>query len=230
MKTKFLFIISTIIILLGIKNVNAQAIAALQYNRVRPLLNYQPAEDQKNDDLDGSPLLNEQWAMGVVMLADGTTYKNISLKYNEMQDVLYFKGNNDHADVFAKPVHEFSISYNNKNQRKLFKNGFNNVPNTSEASFFEILADGSAQLIKKDNKELIDVKGYNQPITKRLDDDSRYYLIVADKAIRVKNAKKSILTALGNRQAELEAYIKTNNLNFKSDDDLGKLITFYNSL
>src|SRR5471030_3173506 len=232
MKTKFLFIITVLVALLGINNVHAQAIAALQYDRVRPLLNPRLTDDIKMEDVDGSPLLNDQWAPGVVILADGTTYKDIPLKYNEMQDVLYFKGNNDHAYVFSKPVHEFSMQYTveNKTQRKLFKNGFTNVPNTSESSFFEILGDGSAQLIKKDDKELTDVKAYNQPVTKRLDDDSKYYLIISGKVIPFKKNKKFILSNLPGKQTAVEAFIKTNNINVKKDDDLVKLFSYYNSI
>jgi len=229
MKTKFLFIISTAITLLGIKNVDAQSIASLQYNRVRPLFNHPATENIKIDDVDGSPLLTDGWAKGVVKLSDGSTYKDVLLSYNEMTDELLFKDKKGDTLKFIDPVKEFKLTLGD-GREKIFLNGFKNIPNTTETSFFEVLADGTASLIKRYLKSITELKEYNLPAIKRLEENTKYYLIVADKAIPVKKDKKAILTALGNKQPELEAYIKTNNLNFKNDDDLGGLITFYNSL
>jgi len=229
MKTKFLFIISTIIILFGIKNTNAQSIAALQYNRVRPLLSHQLAEDLKIDGVDGSPLLTAGWAKGVVKLTDGRTYGDILLNYNEMTDELLFKDTKGNTLNFINPVNEFKMTLAD-GREKIFLNGFKNIPNTTETSFFEVLADGTASLIKRYSKSVVESKEYNSPAIKTFEENTKYYLIVAGQAVPVKKDKKTILTALGNKQPELETYIKTNNLNFTSDEDLGKLITFYNSL
>jgi hypothetical protein len=231
MKTKSFLIIATVITFLGIKNAHAQYYSA-QFN-YKNWLPIPPAEPLGTKvDVDGSPFLNEDWASGAVKLKDGRTYRGLQLKYDEAKGILYFKDKNDQADVFIDPVNEFSIEYNvdNKTQRKFFKNGFKNIPHTSPSTFFEILGDGSAQLIKKEAKALVDVKPYNEPLTRRFGDDSKYFLIVSGKVIPFKRHKKFVLANLPNNQIEVEAYLKTDNINLKNDDDLIKLFNYYNSI
>jgi len=180
-------------------------------------------------DVVGSPFLTDGWAKGVVKLADGRTYKDILLSYNIMTDELLFKNNKGDTLAFVDPVKEFKLTLPDGHE-KMFANGFKNIPNSTGASFFEVLGNGTTQLLKKTTKAINVIKPYNEAPIKRIEESIKYYLVVADKATQVKNDKKAILTALGNKQPELEAYIKTNNLNFKNDEDMGKLITFYNSL
>jgi hypothetical protein len=75
------------------------------------------------------------------------------------------------------------------------------------------------------------MKEYNSSvISKAFKDNISYYLVIGNKAFPVKKEKRSILSALGNKQTELEAFIKANNLNLKNDDDLARLINYYNSI
>ena len=232
MKTKLLLIITLVITLSGLKNVNAQSIAAEQYYNIQPFLNYQHTEDKKAVDVAGTPYLNDQWAMGVVKLADGRTYKDVPLKYDETQGELYFQDKKEQTLTFVDPVSEFKINYiaNDRPKEETFKNGFKNIPGSSELSFFEVLSDGTAQLIKKTAKIQAETKEYNRPLIKSFQDDSKYYLIVSGKVLPFKRDKKFILASLCNKQAELERYMKNNNVDLKSDADLSKLITYYNSL
>ena len=66
--------------------------------------------------------------------------------------------------------------------------------------------------------------------TREVVDNVDYYLLIDGKAVRIKKDKKSVEAALGSKQAELDSYIKANNLNLKNDADLAKLITQYNTL
>jgi len=183
-------------------------------------------------DIQGTPFLTEGWVTGAVKLADGRTYKDMSLRYNEMDDKLFFRDKKGDTLEFVDPVKEFKLEnpMGANLIARTFKSGFKNIPNTTESSFFEVLADGTASLIKRYTKSITELKEYNSPTIKRFEESTKYYLIVAEKAVPLKRDQKFILTTLGNKQPEMEAYIKDNKLNLKHDDDLAKLITYYNSI
>lgn len=181
------------------------------------------------ENVNGSPYLSDVWEAGTAKLKKGLTYKeNVFLKYNMMDDELYFKSKTGDPLLFVDAVSEFTI--NSKTGEKHYKSGYN-IDGYTDRSFFEILADGSAQLLKKNKKVIIENKQYNSAsVDKSFDDVSKYYVLLNGKATQVKKDKKSILTALGNKQTELEAYIKKESLNLKNDADLAKLFIYYNSL
>ena len=181
-------------------------------------------------DVQGTPFLVDAWYPGSVRLANGNSYKeNLFLKYNIKQDELYFKGKNDETLAFVDPVVEFTIDY--KLDHLHYKNGFNGINGFTNTTFFQVLADGNVQLLKKITKTILEDRPYNSPtVNKVFADVEQYFLIVGGKPVTIKKDKKAILAAIGNKQAELETYIKANNLNVKNDNDAAKLVIYYNSL
>jgi hypothetical protein len=94
-----------------------------------------------------------------------------------------------------------------------------------------VIGDGKLQIIKKISKSILETKDYNSASkTKSFQDYTRYFLVVAGKTVPVKNDKKSILTTIPDKQQQLQTFAKLNDLNFKSDTDLAKLMNYYNSL
>jgi hypothetical protein len=182
------------------------------------------------EDVHGTPFLIDGWSAGTIKLSNGNTYKdNLFLKYDIKDDILYFKGTKDETLTFVDPVVEFAIVVNQNEQH--YKNGYNFTKEYSDKSFFEVLADGAVQLLKKTKKVILESKLYNSATTdKSFNDVNEYYIVSSGKVTLIKKDKKSVFTALGNKQSELENYIKTNNLNIKNDKDLAKVIAFYNSL
>jgi len=223
MKIKFLYQLSALFLLVIVQQAKAQFVQDI---------NGHPMQTKSYEGVQGSPYLSDQWAMGVVKMTDGRTYKDVPLKYDEVQDELYFQDKKAQTLAFVDHVNEFKINYvaNNKPYEKVFRNGFKNIPGSSEASFFEVLSDGTAQLLKKTTKVQAETREYNAPVVKNFEENAKYYLIVSGKVIPFKKDKKFILENLPNKRTELEAYIKTNNINLKDDADLAKLISYYNSM
>ncbi|MDP9046924.1 MAG: hypothetical protein M3N14_02230 [Bacteroidota bacterium] len=184
-------------------------------------------------DVQGSPFLSDKWAKGMVKMADGRTFKEVRLKYDQVKDELYFQDKKNDTLIFVDPVKEFKIEYDYGDDlhEKLFRNGYKNIPNSTEGSFFEVLSDGTAQLLKRTTKSILESKEYNSTTTvKRFDTNAKYYIVISGTVLPIKKDKKSILTVLSNRRDQLENYMRTNNINLKSDEDLVKLMAYYNSL
>ncbi|WP_342647976.1 hypothetical protein [Mucilaginibacter sp. CSA2-8R] len=178
-------------------------------------------------EISGSPYLNDTWSVGMVKLANGDTYKNnLYLKYNLLDDEVYFKGKNDETLAFVDPVKEFTIGDGSKHYRA----GYEGINGFKTKAFFQVIADGAVKLLKKTSVVITEIKQYSAASNKFFERSDLYIIYRNNKGQIVKKDKKSILSVLGDKQNELESYLKSNNINFKSDADLGKLITYYNSL
>jgi hypothetical protein len=181
-------------------------------------------------DVEGSPYLIDDWAKGVIKLKDGRTYKNMDIKYDQIEDKLLFRNPKDYATLeFVEPIKEFTLSYiaDDIAYAKHFRSGYGLEKN----AFYEVLADGGVEFLKQTQKSIKESHGYNSAtITKSIDADVKYYLCIAGQLRPVKKDKKSIFNALSDRQPQLEAYIKANNLNLKDEVDLTRLVVYYNSI
>ncbi len=188
----------------------------------------------KYDNVDGSPYLSDTWLQGSVKLANNPkTYTQLLLKYNQEEDNLYFQGEDNTILGFNDPVSEFKINTIRDGMPyiAIYKNGYKNVAGTIVNSFFEVLAGGKTQLLKKTFKTIEETKEYGSAVVQRkLVVNTRYFLYTDGQAIMVKPNEKSILQALNSKLTELKTFIAQNKINFKSDADLSRLIDYYNSI
>ncbi|MEO7212451.1 hypothetical protein [Mucilaginibacter sp.] len=196
---------------------------------------FKPITTQDYTNIDGTPYLYDTWQQGSVILVNGVSSKEkMSLKYNLVDDVVSFKDKESGEEMaFVVPVQEFTLNLNNDDELfvRRFRSGYKNIEGSTPASFFEVLSDGKIQLIKKFNKVVFESQNIGSASkTKSFMEKSKYYLVNNGKALPVKNDKKSLLAGLGDKQAQLEDYIKSNKISFKSDTQLGKLVDYYNSL
>ncbi|NCD69513.1 hypothetical protein [Mucilaginibacter agri] len=191
-----------------------------------------PVQDRDMSDVVGSPYVNAEWGKGTVKLKDDKVYTNIDLKYSDYDDALYFKSAEDKMQSFAVPVVDFTISYAEDGNPVLkhFRNGYH-IQGYDGNAYFEVFNEGKAQFLKKTKKKIETQSVYGSTGSdKKFVSTTKYFLVNGDKSAIVKKDKKSILEALGDKQTELEAYIKSNNLNLKEESDIAKLLTYYNSI
>ncbi len=190
-------------------------------------------QERPYNELEGSPFLFDMWVNGTVKFTTGESYKNVPLKYNLLTDELYFKNKQGDTLTFVDPVREFILQYdlNSNNAVKHFRNGFGPTGKNTDKSFYEVLVDGTIQLLKKTTATIAESKEYNATLVHReVAKDIRYYLVKSGQINPLKREEKSILTLADDKADRLKAYIKANNLNLKNDDDLAKLIVYYNSI
>ncbi|WP_242926085.1 hypothetical protein [Pontibacter vulgaris] len=182
--------------------------------------------------VEGSPYLYNTWSKGSVTLANGIVYDGMSLLFDQMKDELVFNADGNKRQLFMEPVHEFTIQEpGNKASIRRFRNGFPAVDGESVKAFYEVLADGDTKLLKRSSKAIVEERSTSSHAkTKQIKESVKYYIATPDKMVKIKKDKKSVITALGTKQPELEAYITTNKLNVKNDADLTELVIYFNSL
>jgi hypothetical protein len=182
-------------------------------------------------DIQGSPYLDPSWSKGTFTLSNGKIYKDMDIKYDLVKDKMYVKGNNDELVALLDQVRDFSINVpvSGSAVTRHFRTGYTNIPATTNTYYFEVLTEGKTQFLKRSVKSILENKEYNSAtVTKSFELNTKYYIYKDGKGTQVKKDKKAILAALGDKQSELETYIKDEKLNLKNDADVVKLIEYYN--
>lgn len=179
-------------------------------------------------NLTGTPYFSNQWNKGIVKFKNGKTYKDIKIKYDQIADKLVFE-NEGKALYFTDPIIEFKFNSitNNKEESYHFKNGFNSDP----LSFYQVLDEDKISLLKKDRKIIVDKTPFNSATAiKTIEPQIKYYLYYNDQLKNIKMNKKSILTILVDKKDQLEAFFNKENIDFIQEEDLIKIIKYYNSI
>jgi len=198
------------------------------FNSYSQYVSYQdgsPAREIKLVNVEGSELLYPDWTKGSIKLASGRVYDEMLLKYNIYEDQLYFQGKENATMKFTSPVVEFRFGSD------VYRNRYPAIKDFNELSYFKVLSEGKATLLKKITKNVIDVKEFNSSITvKKIADDKFYYLYDNGKMLLLKSDKATFLGLVSDKKNEIEAYLKANKINFKKEEDLITLVTAYNKL
>lgn len=204
-------------------SVNARA-QFLQDSNNRPLV------EKKYMDITGSPYFNDTFLKGTVRLADGKHYENVYLQYDEVQDQVLFKNNikDEIPSVFEVPVSAFSMDLADGTTASFQSLTGDNL----KPGFYQVLQTGTTSLFKRMKKNIVENASYNTANKeKRITSSTSYLIKKADgKYISLKGDKKAFLSALSGRSKEIEAFISSEKIDFKNDEDLRRLIAYYNGL
>lgn len=189
-----------------------------------------PIRTNKYVEVDGFPFLLEKWSKGEASSDKGVTSKNLELKYDVVDDRVTFKSEKGDEMEFVNFITSFTLYGDNGNRN--FKR-FSEIKEYSGVPFFEVLNEGDKlKLLKKTAKTVMETKAFNSATaTKTFSESVKYFLLKKDGTYeRIKKDKKSIAGAMADKAAEVEAFIKTNKTDFKKDDQIGALVTYYNGL
>lgn len=160
-------------------------------------------------DVKGNVYLFDDWSLGVVKLDNGDTYKDVPLRFNQVDGVVTFKKDNEELR-FSIPITEFVINGAH------FKRNFPEVDNKSKETYYQILSDGNIKLLKSEIKRIAEFKGYNENVEKKIVKSADYYLFINNKMHPVKLNTKSVEKVLNANGVD---YKKSSN-NIRTEDDL----------
>ncbi|MBD1397234.1 hypothetical protein H9Q13_08665 [Pontibacter sp. JH31] len=191
-----------------------------------------PVHEYSTINMQGSPYLYPDFAQGTILLKNGTIYQGINMMYDQVKDVIVFKGKDGKVKELMEPVQEFKINFiqNNQATEKTFRRGFSGDRLSPEA-YLEVLADGNTVLLKRTTKKIFDRKNYSSAtINREVQEAEDYYVATGNKVVKVKKTKSSLLAAMPDKADYLESYIKSNSLILRNDSDMAKLVAYYNTL
>lgn len=223
---KKVFFILCVILLFYYKPANAQVLLDVKG---------EPIKENSYTEVEGNSFLINDWLSGSINLENNKDV-TASLKYDIFANVLLFKKENGEILAVKNKIRGFTLNNTNSEISNIsplvFVNGYPTTGKQTEGSFYQLIADGKVRLLKYYKKSIDERPGtsYTASVTKSFKLLQVYYIFRDGNLTEIQPNKKSILKLFDDHTAQLDTYLKANNVNFKSDKDLQKLFTWYNSL
>lgn len=187
----------------------------------------------KDQKIEGSVFVNEQWNNGYVKLPDGRMAANLPLRFNAYTNQIHFL--KDSAELtLTINVREFGYSFGNnlaEQQVTLFRNGFPSISKQDSLSFYEVLVGGNISLVKYHSKILRQITPITGITAYKIDDADVLYLFFKNKneMALLKKDRDYITSLLTAKEAvKFNELVNENGFKLKSEKDFIILVTGLN--
>jgi hypothetical protein len=184
-----------------------------------------------NGNINGSPLLQEKWSLGLICLTNGVKYFDSSLNYSLYDDKLFLK-KNDNTYPINLSVKEFSI-LNSKDTAKiyLFQSGYPAINDKNSFTFYEVLFAGNfLKLLKSKHKKIVENSNYGSASQREYSLINEYFVFMPKSNRMVDLGMKVNLNEIRKNfpdyEKNISTYISSHKLNTKKDEDLIQLFYF----
>ncbi len=186
-------------------------------------------KNNTDTEIEGSRFLLEEWMPGIIYMRDGHKADKFLLKFDLYSNQLLFlhEGN---PLVVVNHVKEFVITPA-VGAPYLFRRGYDPVERNDELSFYQVVQDGPVSLLKHTAKTINERKEYNKAgVIKEFITTSNYFIAKATgEMIKIKKDKSSLISALGDADGKLQAWVEKNKLKCKTEEDLMVVVKGYNN-
>lgn len=179
--------------------------------------------------IDGTVYIFDSWNNNTLIVASNQEKAfrlNSNINFNAKRNVFESKIDNETI---------FTFDFANIEKIVINNRTFKNIYSPVEGSYrvYEVIAETDDFEIYKDYS--IDIReGNPNPLLARANDKyilrDNYYVKKGKSFKKLKLKKSEILKAAGSKSSVVEQYAKDNNLNFKSERDLQKIVSYYRTL
>jgi hypothetical protein len=198
------------------------------------------AYDLRYEGTKGSKYFIDEWLNGeLVFVKEGIKApKTVPLKYDSNKKELLFKRSvGDSIVVNPAQITGFVLNDTKRNASYPFVKfeGLKTEGGTVPVAYLMVLYKNKTSLLKYVSK-IMQKANYSgvSNVDRRYDeylDNSEYYIQKPDGSLsRAKLKKNSIVKAMSDKEEQIEAFIKKENLTFKSEYDLARVVDYYNTL
>ncbi|MBN2639889.1 MAG: hypothetical protein JXR65_12475 [Bacteroidales bacterium] len=227
-----------IIAFLSFLTISARAQSGIQFNKsadefFRIQSRYAGPSSKKTSmsEIDGSPYLNDKYYPGNIVTTSKITYVDIPLRYNIYSDNFEFKIPNHEALELSDPSSIKEVIM--PDGTYLFV-PFMNKMNKRSLGFLKKLNDGKGKVLIHYTIQLIPAKqagAYQQPEPPKFAGEQKFYYVFfgTEPAVRIMN-KSDLINAFPSHRLEIERFIKKDKIKIRKQQDLVKLMDYYNSL
>ncbi|MPR34187.1 hypothetical protein [Salmonirosea aquatica] len=180
-------------------------------------------------NVEGSPYLMEEANTGIVRMAkDDKVYDGLKLRYDAYKDEVEYEKDGKLYRL-GPEISSFSLATGDALYE--FRRGFPAVGDQTENSFYRVLTDGNTKLLKRYEMKMREEKPYNSAtVTKRFDLDEQLYVLKKGTLYPVKTGdRKGIMKLVSDEKNLMNYVIKEEQLNFKTEDDIAKLLEEYDA-
>jgi len=187
----------------------------------------------KDNDIAGTPYLNNDFVPGNIITKNAVKYIDIPLRYNIYNDEIEFSQDGE-AFALENPLNYSSISI--AEQSFIYSSFVGRAKGEAgKASFFELMNNkGKLFLLKRYSVQFIKPSPSQGYVEAKLAEfkktpDSYYFKFGSSPAQEVGNLKSTLLM-FGKHSKRIATFIKAEKLKLRNQEDLLRIVSFYNDL
>ncbi len=183
-------------------------------------------------DIQGSPLLFEDWKVSHATDKYGTTFLDVMIRF-DLYNNKFFYNYNGTSYTFVTEITEFELFpfFGDTSTKMIFKKGFTVPDKLTPDKYVQVLAEGKVTAIKYLYKTIDETTEYNVPgKVKNFGSRMTYYFIKDGVTTSQKPNSKLLAELLKDKWAAVDAYMKQNSMSAKNEDDCIRAIAYYNTL
>ena len=179
-------------------------------------------------DVEGSPYLDEDFKLATVIVKDDDSY-SAYMRYNAFHDEMEMQENNKAVSLMKRDYVKARLD------GKLYKITPFKVDGNRDQGYVVVLKEGPSALYLKEDIILREGKeatsSYSKAQPPKFERQDFYLLgIGEDTPVKIKLNKKSILNQFSSHKKDLEKFVKDNKLKLKTEEEVLKLLNYYDSL
>jgi len=186
--------------------------------------------------ITGSPFINDDWVPARVTLSRGKEIGPLPVKLNIESNELYFLDSTNKemiaADGLIKRID--CVDYYSKDSIKyIFKSGYPAIDGQNENYFYQVFSEGRIEFIARKFKYIrVEKNELTGDVSKRFIDGGVVLYVYAYGIMQPFKPNKNFVASLWeeDKQQEMNNFITTNKISFKSIPDLVKLFNYYDSI
>jgi hypothetical protein len=205
--------------------------ASAQKHSFNPVVdaNGNPVANSKYLHIKGSPFIFDEWLPGEVVTKAGEIHKGMLLKYNIENNLLTFVYDpKDEPLKFAEPITAFTIFAEKKMS---FANNFPKFEGNGKDSYYEVVAQGKTMLLKHYKRFLKEMTSSELSKTDAAYvQTATYYIFKKGQMAVIKPDAKSVQKILADKSTQIDSFLVAKNITFENEEDLKKVVDFYNTL
>lgn len=184
-----------------------------------------------DNNIDGSPMVFENWQRGEVILKNGETYPLDKVNLDAQRHKFLY-AISDSIYEFWDNVAEIKIfDYSNTDHPNSVMDFKNNVDPESD-NFVEVLDTGKITIFKTYEKKP-EGENYSNGIvnnTRKYVLHTEQYALIKNVVTPIKFSSSTLDDLTSDKKKEIDAFVKENKLKVKKEPDFLKAISFYNSI
>lgn len=187
-------------------------------------------------EVQGSPFFKDgNWHQVNLATSNGKAYTNIKARVNLHQGSLHFV-NGKGVEMYLEPSEISRIEILDSANPQQVQYTFIKLTNTNKAGvvahqLYQVMAEGKVKLLRLLQKKVqVYTHEYSKEVTRTYEEYESYYVFASNELVAIKRKESFWETLLQDQWKAVQTYASSNNLGFKSYDDIAKLVTYYNSL
>jgi hypothetical protein len=191
----------------------------------------QTSKEEELNTITGNPYLFKEWNEGVVRFTSGRTMNQFKLKFDCLKNslLLQFQGN---AFATESKVQEF-VMYPKKKDSLLFRRGFPATDRTTDQTYFHVLVQGKASLLRLIARNIVEEKqlvSVNGRVDRRLEEIEQYYMLQNGKMTLLPAGTRDLPEVFADKKEAIAQFIATKQLKMHNPEDFVAVVTKYNEL